>query len=219
MEQYEYRLKKNELVDMLCTKSSHIAKDMGILIDNTLREILNKNTKSTIIDFLNEENDNKTLTNILTTVYNLDRDSKFLKELKEDQIQDLLFGKSIYLTKDISMRNVFGSYFSTQTREDLINLLCDKDMLINVLDDIKRELNNVERDELLCLVIDEGIYVAKDFGMLDIIDSLIKHDNRIKKHFKTFTKQGLINLLYNKDAMSDELYNIQIKIIHKHLMK
>ena len=94
------QLKKNELLCLLHNKCIHITKENGILIDDTLYESLKRFNKSTIIHFLNEDNDNKTLTNILTTEYNLDRDSKFLKKLKGDEILNLVLDKSIYLKKN-----------------------------------------------------------------------------------------------------------------------
>ena len=110
------------------------------------------------------------------------------------------------------MYNIFGSYFSTQTREDLINLLCDKDMLINVLDDIQHEINNVKRDDLLHLVLDKSIRCAEDIGMHDVLDLLIRYDITIKRHFIKHTREEFIDLLQDDDELIDELHNIPHEI-------
>ena len=96
----------------------------------------------------------------------------------------------------------------------MIYLLQNEDVLIDVLNCIQFEINHkhLKRDELLCLILDKGICIAKQLRMHDIIDLLIRHDDTIKKYFKTHTREEFIDILQDEDVLIDVLNCIQYEI-------
>ena len=77
------------------------------------------------------------------------------------------------------------------------------------LDRHSKFLKKLKRDELPYLVLDKSIRYAKELGMHDIMDKMIRYDIVIDRYFKTYTRGGFIDVLQDDNETFGMLNQIQ----------